>query len=76
MSWSFSQTGTPPQVKAGLEQHIRDNPLQGHEKAARAKLVDIVAEIGKDYDDEEQMSFVGSGSLKAMNVSITPVPVV
>jgi hypothetical protein len=82
MSWSFSQTGTPAEVKAAFEQHISDNPLQGHEKVIRGKLVDVLAEAKKGYALDAQMEFSASGSAsivdgnevsQTLNVSMTPI---
>lgn len=82
MSWSFSSTDTPAAVKAAFQQHIQDNPLQGHEKVIRGKLTDVLTEVGKGTGDGRQISVSMSGSAErvdgeevseTLNISITPV---
>lgn len=83
MSWSFSMTGTPAAVKAGFKSYIDANPLEGHEKVTREKVVDQISEAGKGYSADWLMEFSTSGSATLVDgnevnvtssASITPVP--
>lgn len=84
MSWSYSLTDTPAKVKQGFESYNSTNPLQGHEKVARGKIVDLIVEAGKGFSADFLMNFVAFGSAyrvdgvevqETISVSITPVAV-